>query len=82
MDLKTKWSSRKLLATLLVILVIAGSDLAGLGLDENTVDAILKAVLGFVGAQGLVDAAGAFAAARKVADAVEGVKEEIDADES
>jgi len=69
-----KWKSRKLLITLVVILVIAGSDLAGLGLQEQTVDAVLKAALGLIGAQGLVDTAGAFAAGRKVADAVEDVE--------
>jgi len=73
-----KWKSRKLLITLVVILVIAGSDLAGFGLEEQTVDAVLKAALGLVGAQGIVDTAGAFAAGRKIADAVEDVEDEID----
>jgi len=73
-----KWKSRKLLITLVVILVIAGSDLAGLGLQEQTVDAVLKAALGLVGAQGLVDTASVFAAARGVADAVEGVEDAVD----
>jgi len=75
--MNAKWKSRKLLITLIVILVIAGSDLAGLGLEEQTVDSILKAALGLIGAQGLVDTAGAFAAGRKVADAVKDVEGEL-----
>jgi len=73
-----KWKSRKLLITIVVILVIAGADIAGIGLEEQTVDAILKATLGLVGAQGLVDTAGAFSAGRKIADAVKDVEGELD----
>ena len=73
-----RWKSRKLLITLIVILVVAGSDLAGLGLDDKSIDAILKAALGLVGAQGLGDVAGAMTAARKVEAAVESVEDAID----
>ena len=70
-----RWRSRKLLVTLLVVLVVAGSDLLGHGLSENTLDAVLKMALGLVGAQGLVDTASAWRAGQGVAGAAEDVAE-------
>ena len=68
-----RWRSRKLLVTLLVVLVVAGSDLMGHGLSENTLDAVLKMALGLDGAQGLGDTASAGKAGQGVADAAEDV---------
>lgn len=73
-----RWRSRKLLVTLLVVLVVAGSDLMGHGLSENTLDAVLKMALGLVGAQGLVDTASAWKAGQGVADAAEDVAGALD----
>ena len=73
-----RWRSRKLLMTLLVVLVVAGSDLMGHGLSENTLDAVLKMALGLVGAQGLVDTASAWKAGQGGADAAEDVAGALD----
>ena len=73
-----RWRSRKLLVTLLVVLVVAGSDLMGHGLSENTLDAVLKMALGLVGAQGLVDTASAWKAGQGVAAAAEAVAGALD----
>ena len=61
-----RWRSRKLLVSLLVVLVVAGSD------------AVLKMALGLVGAQGLVDTASAWKAGQGVADAAEDVAGALD----
>lgn len=76
-----KFVSRKLLLTLLAILLVAGSDLLGLGLDDESLSAIVTMVLGMVGAQGLVDTAQAIKTGHKASDAVSDVKEAITDDE-
>lgn len=70
-----KFISRKLLLTLFAIMIVAGSDLMGLNLSDESLSALVTMVLGMVGAQGVVDTAEAIRSGRKVADVVEEVKE-------
>jgi hypothetical protein len=74
--------SRKLLLTIAAIAIVAGSDLMGLDLNDETLSAVVTMVLGLVGGQALVDVAGALKSGRAVADVVEDVKEAADADEA
>ena len=72
-----KFLSRKLLLTLGAIVIVAGSDLLGLGLDDESLNAIVTMVLGLVGAQGLVDTAEAIRSGRKIAAVVDEVSEAV-----
>lgn len=69
--------SRKLLLTLAAIVLVAGSDLLGLGLNDETLSSIVTMVLGLVGAQGLVDTAEAIRTGRKAADTVKEIGEAV-----
>ena len=73
-----KFVSRKLILTLVVVVIVAGSDMLGLGLSDDTLTSLTTMVLSFVGAQGLVDVSEAIRSGRKVADAVEEVAEVAD----
>ena len=73
-----KFVSRKLILTLVVVVLVAGSDMLGLGLSDETLSSLTTMVLSFVGAQGLVDVSEAIRSGRKVADAVEEVAEVAD----
>tara|TARA_R100000234_G_scaffold118446_1_gene98898 strand:- start:183 stop:419 length:237 start_codon:yes stop_codon:yes gene_type:complete len=75
-----KFLSRKLLLTLGAIVIVAGSDLLGLGLDDESLNAIVTMVLGLVGAQGLVDTAEAIRSGRKIAAVVDEVSEVVSDD--
>ena len=75
-----KFLSRKLLLTLGAIVIVAGSDLLGLGLDDESLSAIVTMVLGLVGAQGLVDTAEAIRSGRKIAAVVDEVSEVVSDD--
>ena len=78
-----KLKSRKLWMTLVLIALVAVSDALGSPLDDKSLEAVVTMGLGLLGAQGLVDTAAAFAAGKKLAGAVEAVKEEVsDGDES
>ena len=78
-----KLKSRKLWITIAVIGLVAASEAVGAPIDDNALEAIVAMSLAWRGAQGLVDTAAAFSAGKKVAGAVEAVKEEVsDADES
>ncbi len=59
MDL-SKFVSRKLLATVACVAAVVIADLAGVPLDEQTLDAMTKMLLALLGAQGLVDTADAW----------------------
>tara|TARA_R100000664_G_scaffold1664_1_gene4364 strand:- start:3257 stop:3499 length:243 start_codon:yes stop_codon:yes gene_type:complete len=76
-----KFVSRKLILTLVVVVIVAGSDMLGLNLSDETLSSLTTMVLSFVGAQGLVDVSEAIRSGRKVADAVEEVKEVADESE-
>ena len=76
-----KFVSRKLILTLVVVILVAGSDMLGLGLSDETLSSLTTMVLSFVGAQGLVDVSEAIRSGRKIADAVEEVKEVADESE-
>lgn len=71
MEKLDKFISRKLLLTIGAVVLVAGCDLLGVPLDEQALDAILKLVLGLVGAQGAVDVAAAFRAGGVAAKMVE-----------
>ena len=73
-----KFVSRKLILTLVVILLVAGSDMLGLDLSDETLSSLTTMVLSFVGAQGLVDVSEVIQSGRKVAAAIEDVKEVAD----
>lgn len=76
--MNSKWLSRKLLLTVSAVAIVAGSDLMGLGLSDDSLNAIVTLVISAVGAQGLVDVSEAIRSGRKLADAVEDVKEQAD----
>tara|TARA_A100001391_G_scaffold199563_1_gene182756 strand:+ start:508 stop:738 length:231 start_codon:yes stop_codon:yes gene_type:complete len=73
-----KFVSRKLILTLVVVVLVAGSDMLGLGLSDETLTSLTTMVLSFVGAQGLVDVSEAIRSGRKVADVAEEVAEVAD----
>ena len=75
-----KFLSRKLLLTLGAIVIVAGSDLLGLGLDDESLNAIVTMVLGLGGAQGLLDTAEAIRSGRKIAAVVDEVSEVVSDD--
>lgn len=62
-------------------MLVAGSDLLGLGLNDQTLSSIVTMVLGLVGAQGLVDTAEAIRTGRKTADTVKEIGEAVTDDE-
>ena len=70
-----KFVSRKLILTLVVVILVAGSDMLGLGLSDETLSSLTTMVLSFVGAQGRVDVSEVIKSGRKIAAAVEEVKE-------
>ena len=70
-----KFVSRKLILTLVVVILVAVSDMLGLGLSDETLSSLTTMVLSFVGAQGLVDVSEVIKSGRKIAAAVEDVKE-------
>jgi|TARA_R100000458_G_C8157983_1_gene163203 hypothetical protein len=70
-----KFISRKLILTLVVVILVAGSDMLGLGLSDETLSSLTTMVLSFVGAQGLVDVSEVIKSGRKIAAAVDEVKE-------
>tara|TARA_R110000824_G_scaffold46910_5_gene134305 strand:- start:100 stop:345 length:246 start_codon:yes stop_codon:yes gene_type:complete len=71
----SKFISRKLIATSLAIAVVVAADLLGAPMDASTLDAITNMLLGLVGAQGLVDTAGAWRAGQAVIGTVEAAKD-------
>ena len=73
-----KFVSRKLILTLVVVIIVAGSDMLGLDLSDETLSSLTTMVLSFVGAQGLVDVSEVIQSGRKVAAAIEDVKEVAD----
>lgn len=73
-----KFVSRKLILTLVVVAIVAGSDMLGLDLSDETLSSLTTMVLSFVGAQGLVDVSEVIQSGRKVAAAIEDVKEVAD----
>ena len=73
-----KFVSRKLILSLVVVVLVAGSDMLGLGLSDETLTSLTTMVLSFVGAQGLVDVSEAIRSGRKVADVAEEVAEVAD----
>jgi hypothetical protein len=77
----SKFISRKLIATTLAIAVVVGADLLGAPMDPATLDAITNMLLGLVGAQGLVDTAGAWRAGQAVLGTVGAVQDLAVADE-
>ena len=76
-----KFVSRKLILTLVVVIIVAGSDMLGLELSDETLSSLTTMVLSFVGAQGLVDVSEAIRSGRKVADVAEEVAEVADESE-
>ena len=73
--MSSKFLSRNLLLTVFAILIVAGSDLLGLNLTDESLSALVTLVIGAVSAQGLVDVSEAIRSGRKVADAVTDVSE-------
>jgi len=73
-----KFVSRKLILTLVVVAIVAGSDMLGLDLSDEALSSLTTMVLSFVGAQGLVDVSEVIQSGRKVAAAIEDVKEVAD----
>lgn len=67
-----KFLSRKLLLTVGAILLVVTANLIGAPLDEAALGAVVKLVLGLVGAQGLVDFGEAWRAGTAIAEAVDG----------
>ena len=70
----SKFASRKLIVTVLIVLLVAVADVAGAQLGDKTIEAILTMGLGMVGGQSLVDVAEAIRAGRAVAGAAEEVE--------
>jgi len=66
-----KFLSRKLLLTVGAILMVVIANLVGAPLDEASLGAVVKLVLGLVGAQGLVDFGEAWKAGTAIAEAVD-----------
>ena len=70
----SKFASRKLIVTVLIVLLVAVADVAGAQLGDKTIEAILTMGLGMGGGQSLVDGAEAIRAGRKGAGAAEEVE--------
>ena len=66
-----KFFSRKLIATTIAIAVVVAADLLGAPMDAATLDAVTNMLLGLLGAQGLVDTAGAWRAGQAVLGTVD-----------
>ena len=67
----SKFISRKLIATTIAIAVVVAADLLGAPMDAATLDAVTNMLLGLLGAQGLVDTAGACRAGQAVLGTVD-----------
>lgn len=67
----SKFISRKLIATTIAIAVVVAADLLGAPMDAATLDAVTNMLLGLLGAQGLVDTAGAWRAGQAVLGTVD-----------
>jgi hypothetical protein len=67
----SKFFSRKLIATTIAIAVVVAADLLGAPMDAATLDAVTNMLLGLLGAQGLVDTAGAWRAGQAVLGTVD-----------
>jgi hypothetical protein len=67
----SKFISRKLIATVAAIAVVVAADLLGAPMDAATLDAVTNMLLGLLGAQGLVDTAGAWRAGQAVLGTVD-----------
>ena len=70
----SKFASRKLIATIIAVALVAAADLMGAPMDPSTLAAIQAMLLGLVGAQGVVDTAAAWKAGTAVADTVQAVR--------
>lgn len=66
-----KFLSRKLLLTVGAILLVVTANLVGAPMDEAALGAVVKLVLGLVGAQGLVDFGEAWRAGNAITEAVD-----------
>lgn len=77
MDLK-KYNSRKLLLTLLVLVVVASADLLGVPLDQATLDSMVTMAQTLVGGQAIVDTAAAFRMGSSIAHTARVGKELVD----
>ena len=78
----SKFASRKFIVTMIIVALVVASEVLGVDLDDESLAAIVTVGLGLLGSQGLVDAAQAIRAGKKVAEAVDVVKEASDVDES
>jgi len=79
MDLST-FVSKKLIATILCVALVAIADFTGAPLDTATMSAIQNMLLGLLGAQGMVDTAAAWKVGKAVASTVETIQDVVDAD--
>jgi hypothetical protein len=77
----SKFASRKFIVTMLIVGLVVVSEALGVDLDDDSLTAIVTMGLGLLGSQGLVDVAHAIRAGKKVAGAVDEVREVSDADE-
>jgi hypothetical protein len=75
--MSSKFLSRKLLLTVFAVAIVAGSDLLGLNLDDESLSAIVTLVIGAVSAQGLIDVSEVIRSGRSVAGAVAEVSEAV-----
>ena len=73
-----QFASKKLAVTILIVLLVAASDVFGFQLEDETIEAIITMGLGLVGGQSLVDVAGAIRSGRKVSTVAEEVEGSID----
>jgi hypothetical protein len=73
-----KYGSRKLVATVATVALVAICDLMGAPLDQPTLDSITNLVLGLVGAQGLVDTTAAFRTGKALAKTADAAKDLVD----
>ncbi len=76
----SKFVSRKLLATIACVAVVIVADLIGAPLDQASLDAVTNMLLGLVGAQGLVDTAGAWRTGTAISGAVVSIQDLAEAD--
>jgi len=73
-----KFASRKLIVTVLIVLLVAAADILGAQLEDKTIEAILTMGLGLVGGQSLVDVASAIRTGRDLASQAEDLGDQID----
>ncbi len=74
----SKFASRKLIVTVLIVLLVAAADILGAQLEDKTIEAILTMGLGLVGGQSLVDVAHAIRTGRDLAAQAEDLGGQID----